>query len=96
MANETYHEIVTGMHKRKILRLNANLKTLRFQKEELQFIDLASKKMAKTLGFADLKELNSKTGDPYISLKILLSLYRRLRTLADYQNKGKVDFPELE
>jgi hypothetical protein len=46
--------------------------------------------MSKTINLPIVKELNSRTGDPYISLKVLLSLYRR--TLANYQNEGRVDF----
>ena len=46
----------------------------------------------KLLGFNNLDEINARTGHPYLSLKILLSLYRRVKTLTDYIGKGKADF----
>lgn len=45
--------------------------------------------MAKMIGLSDIEQMNRKTGSPLKTLKILLSLYRRIRTLAEYQNKGK-------
>jgi hypothetical protein len=50
--------------------------------------------MSKILGFEDIKQLNERTGNPYISLKILLSLYRRVRTLAGYERDGRAGFPD--
>jgi hypothetical protein len=48
--------------------------------------------MSRIFGFDDIGEINTRTGHPYISLKILLSLYRRVRTLVDYERRGKAVF----
>lgn len=91
-ANTTYDQIVRGMQERKILRLDAKRKQLEFEKQELEYIEFAANRMANLVGASNLEEINQRTGHPYRTLKILMSLYRRVRTLADYQNKGTADF----
>lgn len=91
-ANAVYDQVVKGMQERKILRLEAKRKKLEFDKQELEYIEYAAGRMANLLGASNLEEIHQRTGHPYLSLKILMSLYRRVRTLADYQNKGKADF----
>ena len=44
------------------------------------------------IGLENVRQLDEKTGNKLISLKILLSFYRRLKVLADYQLNGKADF----
>ena len=43
------------------------------------------------MGFEDLGQLHKRTENPLASLKILLSLYRRLRILARYQEDHMID-----
>ena len=83
-----------GSQNRKLLRLKVNEEELRLEKLQIEFIEYSLKKMAGILGVDDIEELNRKTGHPYKTLKILLSVFRRVRTLADYQIRGKVDFPD--
>lgn len=78
-----------GLSDRKLLRLEAQRKELEFKREELEYIDFCLSQMGKLLGFKNIDEINSRTGHPYISLKILLSLYRRVRTLVKYEVKGR-------
>jgi hypothetical protein len=91
-ANAIYDQVVKGMQERKMLRLEAKRKQLEFDKQELEYIEYAAERMANLLGASNLEEIHQRTGHPYLSLKILMSLYRRVRTLADYQKKGKADF----
>ncbi len=91
-ANDVYDRVVRGMSERKLLRLEVERKKLQFKKEELEYITSCLEQMAKLLGFSNLEEINARTGHPYLSLKILLSLYRRVKTLTDYIGKGKADF----
>jgi hypothetical protein len=88
-ANGVYDRIVRGLQERKLLRLEAKRKQLEFRKAELQFIKEASEAMASLFGFKNLNEIHERTGHPYLTLKILLSLYRRIRTLVQYEEKGK-------
>lgn len=93
-VNQTHNNIMKGMHERRLLLLDERRRSLDLEREEIQFIDNSLNMMAHILGFDDIKDINKKTGHPYKSLKILLSLYRRIRTLADYQQKGKAFFTD--
>lgn len=48
---------------------------------------------AKFLGFKSVKSLNEKTGNPEVTLRLLLAHHRRLRELAELVEKGKAEFP---
>ena len=91
-AHDIYDRVVRGAAERKLLRLEVKRKELQFKKEELEYINLCVTQMGQLLGFNNLTEINERTGHPYVTLKILLSLYRRLRTLVDYEREGKADF----
>jgi hypothetical protein len=91
-----YDKVVKGLMERKLLRLDVKRKELQFKQEELNYIESSLNQMARILGFDNLKKINEKTGHPYVSLKILLSLYRRVRKLADYSEKGKANFGDGE
>ena len=92
IANHTYHEIVKLMQERKLLRIKAEGEALKLKTSEIAFIEDCSLRMARLLGYENVPELNRRTGHPYKTLKILMSFYRRVRILAEYQNLGKVDF----
>jgi hypothetical protein len=95
-ANTTYNNVYKGMQERKLLKLRVQRETLKFNEEEIEFINDSCQKMAKLLGFSSPVALNKLTGNPYLTVKILLSAFRRARTLADYENKGKAHFTEAE
>lgn len=92
-CNSTYSNIIKGMQERKIMRIETRRRSLHLRQEEIQYVERSVQSMARILGFDNVKEINERTGNPYISLKILLSLYRRVRTLAEYERKGKATFP---
>lgn len=89
-AHGVYDRVVKGMIDRKLLRLDAKRKELQFRQEELTYIASSVSQIARLLGLRNVREINQLTGHPYITLKILLSLYRRVKKLVDYINKGKV------
>ncbi len=91
--NSTYTNIVKGMQDRKIMRIEGRRRALSLRDEELDFVQKSLREMSKILGLKNIKEVNERTGDPYVSLKILMSLYRRVRTLAGYERGGKAVFP---
>lgn len=91
-GDSTYTHIVKGLTDRKLLRLDAKRKHLEFRRAELEYIEYCADTTARLLGMPDAAELHARTGHPYRSLKILLSLYRRVRALADFQDKGKAAF----
>lgn len=77
------------MQERKLLRIEVEKKELELEEKHQQFIESSAERMVKLLGLSDVEQMNQKTGSPLKTLKILLSLYRRIRTLAEYQNEGK-------
>jgi hypothetical protein len=90
--NATYNSIRKGISDRKLADIKVKREQLILDREELEFLQHSAETLSQMMGLNNLAELHEKTGDPLISLKILLSLYRRVRMLAAYQLKGKVDF----
>jgi hypothetical protein len=95
-VNKLYSDIHKGLHERKLLRIEEERRHLQLAKEELDFVEESSQQLSRALGFENLAALNTLTGNPLATTKILLSYYRRVRTLADYAKKGKAAFPDEE
>jgi hypothetical protein len=93
-ANSGYHEIITNLQERKLLRIKVKEQELSLSRDELAYITECAETMSKLLGFKTIDEVHQLTGNPYKSLKILLAVYRRVKTLADFQNNGKADLPD--
>jgi hypothetical protein len=56
---------------------------------QLKSMNAICTELAKNLGFKSLKELHEHTGDPEVSLKLLMAHYRRMSVLLEYAQKGK-------
>jgi len=87
-----YNEIYKGMQERKLLQIDVKKKELELRQTDLKFINSSTESLVKLLGFKNIKELHTVTKNPLTSLKILLSFYRRIRSLVDYTNEGKTKF----
>jgi hypothetical protein len=94
VANTTYHNIYKGMREREPLNIKVERDQLHLEKEHLDFINSGGRQMAKLLGFSSPAQINSITKSPYVTLKILFSVFRRVRTLAEYEKSGKADLTE--
>ncbi len=70
-------------------RRKADADNLKATAEELKAINAISVELAKHLGFKSLKELHEHTGDPEVSLKLLMAHFRRMSVLLDYEKNGK-------
>lgn len=88
-ANRVYNDIHKGLSERKLLRIDVKKKELELEKMNMDYIESSANTMARLVGLENVAQMHEKTGSPLKTLKILLSLYRRVRTLAEYQNKGK-------
>ncbi|MDH5189904.1 MAG: hypothetical protein OEW89_01490 [Gammaproteobacteria bacterium] len=88
-ANSVYHEIHVGMSKRKLLRIESKRKEIELEQQHADYIQSSANKMVQLLGLKDIEQMHQKSGSPLKTLKILLSLYRRVRTLAEFQGNGK-------
>jgi hypothetical protein len=93
-ANTTYNNIYKGMQERKLLKLKVEQSTLDFNMSELEFIEDSCETLAKLLELSSATEINDLTKNRYLSLKVLLSVYRRVRTLVQYKNNGKAELTE--
>ena len=91
--NNLYTEYHKGLTERKLMRIDLKQKELDLAQNQIDFATKASEQFARGLGFENLNESNELTGNPVATLKILLSYYRRVRTLAEYVVKGKANFP---
>jgi hypothetical protein len=60
--------------------------------DDLKFIDEATRHLSRLLRLENFSSINNVTNDPLITLKILLSFFRRLSTLSTYQVEGKVQY----
>lgn len=95
--NIVYNDIQSGLSKRKLLRIDVRSKQIDLEKKELEhesYIENSLIRMSDLLDLdmKDIDQLNERTGSPLKTLKILLSLYRRLRKLASFQNSNKIKF----
>ena len=72
-----------------MLRLEVKRAQLGLQKEEMKFVETSAKQLAEMMGFKNLQQINALTGNPLATLKILLSFYRRVKKLAEYEKNGK-------
>jgi hypothetical protein len=87
-----YNSIYKGLQDRKLMRIEVKRKELALEKEQLQFINEAVRKLSQMMGFKNVEQINKLTGNPLATLKILLSFYRRIRTLAGYEEEKKAKF----
>jgi hypothetical protein len=89
--NSLYKEIYKGLHDRRLMRIKVKRQEIALKRDQLRFVEESARSLSRGLGFKNLDELNMLTQNPLGTLKILLSLYRRLRTLSKYESKGKAD-----
>lgn len=102
-VNSTYNEIYRGAKERELLKIKVEqtkndherklLFTANFKKAEkthLEFIEKENRRLAQILKIKDLNKIHEKTGSPLKTFKILLSLYRRVRSLSELEVQGKL------
>lgn len=91
VCNKVYNSIHSDLQNRKLLRLEVERKKLELARDELKIVLEMSETLAQMLELPSAKFLHERTNDPLKSLKILLSVYRRVRTLAEFKLKGKAN-----
>lgn len=95
-CNRVYHRIYTDLQQRKLLRLEVERKQSELTRDELHMVEDMSSTMARILDLPTANFLHERTRNPLVSLKILLSLYRRVRTLAEFKLRGKANLRSLD
>ncbi len=89
-ANALYSEIRRGMQDRKLTDLDIKRRQLELTREQLAFSREAQARLAEAIGFPYLEALRNLTANEVAALKILLSIFRRARLLADDHREGKL------
>lgn len=87
--NSIYNEIYKGMSERKLLSITTKQAELELEQANMEYIQKSTDTMVKLLRLEDIEQIHKKSGSPLKTLKILLSLYRRVRILAEFQRSGK-------
>jgi len=93
-GNKTYSQIQKGITERKLSKINLRSEELKLLEQERAFIHRSINEIANVMGVRSetLARLYLRTENNELAvLKILSSLYRRARDLADLQNKKKLD-----
>jgi len=87
--NQLYHDIYRGMHERRLMRLDARKRALQLERAEIAWLDDVTERMTRLIGAEHIQGLLSHMDNPIARLKLLLSVFRRVRTLAKYELDGK-------
>lgn len=93
-CNKTYNQIYTDAQRRKLLRLEVAQKEFELNRDQQLFVLESAKRLSEMMALPDPQQLHERTKSPLVSLKILLSVFRRVRTLAEFKERGKADFQE--
>lgn len=92
-CNSTYNTIHRDLQNRKLLRIEVESRAIKLKREELALIRDHAETMAALMDLPPAHSIDERSHDPLITLKILLSLYRRVRTLASYETRKKASLP---
>ena len=93
-CNKVYNAIYSDIQRRKLLKLDVERKKIELTREQISLLTSSSEEMAKLLGLPSADPILRRTKNPLVALKILLSIYRRVRTLAEYQYEGKANLAQ--
>ena len=89
--NKLYNNIYKGMHARKMMKIEAKRQSLLLSKEQRDFAIDSANKLSQLLGFENVEQIQKLTKNPLATLKILLSFYRKIKVLAEFNSKGKTE-----
>src|SRR5262245_58508129 len=97
-SNAAYSEIMRDITRRRLGRIKVQAGEVELKRNQLRLINEHIDTAARLLKFRDVAKLNELTHHPFVTLKVLLSLYRRTRTLAEFVASENVEFkpPEEE
>jgi hypothetical protein len=81
---------LTDIHNK---RKKGGLEEMRVTHAQAEMITSMCIEMAKFMGFKNLQELHRYTGNPEVTLKLMLAHYRRVSALVEYVHEGKASLP---
>ena len=84
------YKILLGL---KTERERARTQQLQLTQAQIKAMRGVCEELAKAMGFKSLADLNRKTGNIEISMKLLTAQYRRMKTLVEFEQKNKALLP---
>lgn len=74
-------------------RAHARTQQLQLTQAQIKAMRSVCDELAKAMGFKSLPDLNRKTGNIEVSMKLLAAQYRRMKTLVEFEKKDKAFLP---
>ncbi|WP_309400017.1 hypothetical protein [Cerasicoccus maritimus] len=93
---DLYDYIQKGITERELRKIEVQRKKLDLDKETIAFIKESGHELAEMMDFPYYEEINEITKNPLTTLKILLSFYRRIRTLVEYEKSGRAKLASMK
>lgn len=94
IINGTYNRIYKGLRERQLNEISVERSQLELAKDHREFLLQSIDDMGQHLGLHEQSKLIEASGNEFRALKILLSMYRRLRIVARYQEDQKINLPK--
>ena len=88
----TYNALYAAAQRRKLLRIQAQRAQLELDRDELEFAEEVTQRLAESMGFDLTQQLRDLTDNPLVRMKILFSLFRRVRDLSRLQDSDQIRF----
>jgi len=94
LINSTYNGIYKGLRERELNEVSVEKARLELTKEKREFLLQSIDEVGQQLNLGDQEKLIEASGNEFRALKILLSMYRRVRIVAQFQEDNKVFLPK--
>lgn len=95
VCNKVYNAIYTNAQQRKLLGLDIKSREIDIANKQMDFILDSNKRLADLLKLESPDVIEARAEHPLIAMKIMMSIYRRVRTLAEYEQTGKATLPQF-
>ena len=93
VINATYNRIYKGLRERQLNEIAVERSQLELGREQREFLLESIGEMGQHLNLDEQAELIRASGNEFRALKILLSMYRRVRAVTHYQEEQKIHLP---
>jgi hypothetical protein len=93
-AANSYRAINKALDQIKVDAAKAQTELLQQGQAQYRALVGMGEEFSKFLGFKNLQQLNERTGNPEVSVKLMLAHYRRMKKLVEFALNGKAKLPE--
>jgi hypothetical protein len=99
IAHDTYRKIQQGYVDHELAKINLAKEELELTQRQIAFCETSAKQLVQVFGLTEAQEQlieQRVQGNPVMKLKILLSVFRRVKPLAKKQSEGKLEITGKE